>query len=58
MTWRIPFLSKRRRCALCRQERAASDLLPFEGRLVCRDCLRLMREEGISFPSTEDPGDV
>jgi len=43
------------RCALCKEARNSVDLQTFEGRFLCPDCLRLVREEGIVLPPDLEP---
>ena len=43
-------LSTFKPCALCKETRHKAVLQTFEGHLLCMDCLRLVREEGIVLP--------
>jgi hypothetical protein len=42
------------RCALCKQEHNWKELIQHEGHYVCASCLKLMEDEGISFPENLD----
>jgi late competence protein required for DNA uptake (superfamily II DNA/RNA helicase) len=38
-------------CAICKQQRSKAELLSHDGHLVCPECLRLIRDDGIVLPS-------
>ena len=43
-------------CALCRQFRRTLDLVSQDGHLVCPECLRLIRDDGVVLPEEDFAG--
>lgn len=40
-----------RACALCKAPRPKATLQGFDGHLLCTECLRLARDEGLVLPA-------